>query len=359
MNKNKYCLSFLASLAVLPLQVSADSAPMEQQQVVPLSTGEPLNKCNPSTPGYFYPAEYKLCDHTDLFVTADFLYWSHNQMSGTNVLANRVRDTATTEHSLALMRVSGYRPAFKVGVGTGLPGYDNWKIEADYIWYHHKTGTNFSAEAPDVIIPYENGAFTASHLKSTFKTQYNIIDLKVGRPFYLSRRLIIDPFFGIRGFWTTDTEKLRFNLIPGGNIPPGSLFVSTTIAKFWGIGPHVGFDLKGLIKWGVYLVGKSAFTVAYQKTERLTHISRPLSSVIPFQVDSIAEPKFMQVQSMLDSSIGLGWGDYFGNRNCHFDFAVTYDYIAHLLIGLNNIFVDYVENHYYFQGLTFKAQLNF
>lgn len=337
------------ALGLLPLLGFADTC-------CPLIPGDPIEE-NQVCPGYFYPALYDVGSCLDISVSGDFIYWNASKQLNAIAFEETVIP-GVSAHTDVIIHRFGYRPGFKVGIGLGLPGFDHFSFNAEYLSYDHTTTKTHTAGPGQFlttlagIVPFPLPQPIATHVESKWHFELNTVQLTFSRPFYLGTRLILDPAFGLKAFWYDEKQSIDFDLITGA--------VGTQRGHFksWALGPYVNIKAKGLLWCGTYLLAKFGFLVPYQKhTKDLFQADFPFvgKDQIDFDFD---KKKPYAFEPYLESGLGLGWGHYFCDCSWHADMAVTYDYFGALFHFLANIGGPMAKDHW-MHGLTVRAQFDF
>jgi hypothetical protein len=163
----------------------------------------------------------------DVFLTANFIWWKVVQegtsyaISGVNLGAAPASDPYIAVSKGKKKSIGeDWAPGFKVGIGLNL-NHDGWDLYAQYTWLHakkHSSSLSLKAPAgteaingilpldrlPELavegggIIGYGNRAFAKS-ASASWAHHLNVIDLELGRNFYLSQYLTMRPYIGFKG----------------------------------------------------------------------------------------------------------------------------------------------------------------
>lgn len=311
--------------------------------------------CDELPEGPLYSSKYFLCgsDCMEFFVAGEFLYWQYKMQGSQEEQIGQFQQPVGNVTTNTALRVhTKYKPGFRITAGVNLTEYDDWSGQVVYTWFNGTDSANKSATGADFITP-KNGITPqahASNLHATNHTQINFLSGTMGRPSYFGQRLILNPYFGLKGFWQKMTEHQDFTVIGG---LPGSIDIA---GKVWGIGPYAGLDLKGLLCWGAYLTGHMGITEAYVRiTENNKIVNFPSSAVNNFLFTY--KGKNIETAEIYEGNIGLGWGTYFGRHRYHADFAFVWDFITIPDMVGPPSFGGVTE--FYLQGLSVKAQLDF
>lgn len=361
--------TFILLTAGLSILGYADDRADNEQYCCPLLPPEPIGSCQLPV-GYFPPAQYvfqNCC--TDITLGGEFIYWEANFDGLPQVATNASGTVFTGTGNLTVFKLltqdQGYRPGFKIFAGIGFPRFDNWEMNAEYTWLHHTSTNRFNAETDGFIISRfvpQLAIIPASSLRSVQKLNLDFCSLTLGRSFYLSQRLIVRPFVGLKSWWASQRHDLFFDITLFPGAPQTILF---TKSGLWGVGPYVGSYIQGLLWCGTYLIGKAGVWPVYTRLNKYrTFINYPLVFNFPppnfpglvYDERNIDQPS--NTQMMYEGMVGLGWGTYFCNCNYHLDFSVGWELMTNWELQLGSA-SGLPMREFYYQGLSVKAQLDF
>lgn len=252
-------------------------------------------------------------DGADIFITADFLYWIGNESGLAFALKNGSGGSPEGSQKLVSPHFK-YEPGFRLGVGYNLP-HDGWDLYADWTWLMSKADRDIRPNSGGVLIPtiinldaieeISGGLTSAS---ANWKTHLNIIDLELGRQFFVSKWLTLRPHFGLRNAWVNQTYRQRYN----------GLFDSTTgilrneeKCKFWGIGLRGGLNNQWGMGHGFSLYGDLAVSLLFGRF----HIDENQDFEATDGGTSFTaldwKNKFTACRAVTDLAAGVRWAQYF------------------------------------------------
>jgi hypothetical protein len=153
-----------------------------------------------------------------------------------------------------------YQPGFKVGFEMALA---NWGWFADFTYFDFADMRSVSSSEEGFlfsrwILPGVVLNNSSSHIKAKWSLRMEVLNVEAERKFYVGRRLMLKPHFGIAAAWIDQRFKGRFLL----NIPVNELKMRHE-SDSWGIGPRVGVDMDWRIFRGFGLVGTAATDLLY------------------------------------------------------------------------------------------------
>jgi hypothetical protein len=272
-NKNwAFALSILSLSTAL---VAADQASTQQ-------TNPPMPMGVTSQPtGVITPPVAPAVNHgADLFISADFIYWKAYQngleYANSAVAADPTTPPATLAQGSYATPKGEFQPGFKVGLGLEFE-HDGWDLFAQYTWLAptSKTTSTVAPTAPNGLYAVVGslaagnalgvGPASLSSASAKFTMHYNVVDLEVGRNFFLSRYMTLRPHFGLKADWITQRMNVSQDFL---GVEFSGLYNSEQSnhkLKTWGLGIRCGLDPVWHFSrsWGMY--GEFAFSALYSR----------------------------------------------------------------------------------------------
>ena len=201
----------------------------------------------------------------DVFVTADFIYWT-GRLENIDYAQTGVSRASDTESSLDLLNKQGTQvtpqhkmsPGFKAGIGLDLK-HDGWDTYAQYTYFHTSATSQNTfddhaaslSEFSDRFI-FDTSTTSIKSGSSAWHLHFNNIDWELGRNYYISPKLLLRPFTGLKGTWqsqsfdvlysnlsdlqTDGTHQKTFNQSSIGN------YSISNKENFWGVGIRTGLN---------------------------------------------------------------------------------------------------------------------
>jgi len=171
--------------------------------------------------------------------------------------------------------------------------------------------------------------------KSRWELDFNLVDLNLGRNFYLSQFLTMRPFIGLRGTWQSQCWDLDYiaqdnnpTQAPGFflNSPSNSVLVGSGPYSIkqeidvWGIGANGGFNLAFFMSknWSIYGdIGLSALWVDYQlsRKDRISFQCDPTIEEPGVTTVDLDNKSFYGLKYVVDLGLGLRWQMRFSDDN--------------------------------------------
>lgn len=327
-----------------------------QPEMIP---GDPVI-CGQFGPIYPQDASVDLacsCLDLDMYVTADFIYWS--TYTFTSIVGFKNTATGGTEE---LNVKDHYRPGFKLGAGieTCLVNLD-----LQYIWWHHVQKTNYTAGANESILPVTFSEFLGllvapnySQLRSKWTTHLDQLYFTAQRPFYLGTRLTATAVVGILAQWLKHRTLIDCINEVNGPAPGINGFVDSK-HNYWTVGPATGIRGKILFDYGFRFLANFDLALVYQYyTKGISTLSfPPVNPANPF-ANSTEKWKFhKRFRAVTYWGLGLGWESYLCCNRYHANFSLLYEIITNTSNSSNWDHI--LLSDTYFHGWTLEARFDF
>jgi hypothetical protein len=191
-------------------QSMSDNKLTDQQRYM-----QEINKITPT-------AEPAVTRCADPFLTADFIWW-RPQQDGLEYAFNGTSDGSVDADKGRLHRPHfEYQPGFKVGAGLKFR-HDGWDIFAQYTWLRsdeddsrssvHSDADGDSNVQSNIFIPDSLGGletFWADEAKANWSLHFNVLDLELGRNFWISKWLTLRPFVGMKFSWNDQKYNVEY-----------------------------------------------------------------------------------------------------------------------------------------------------
>jgi len=206
----------------------------------------------------------------DVFLTADFIYWKATQdgLSVTDLIGSSI-----------ITPNFKWEPGFKVGLGLNL-SHDGWDVYAQYTWLHSSS--------------HKNATSGDWHL------HFNVIDLELGRNFYVSQFLTIRPHFGLKGTWQEQGIT--------GASTAYTTFLATQKQDTWGLGISSGLNTAWHFTTSWSIFGDIAWSAMW------THYN---AATTDFSPSLKLKGDNYRIRNVAEFELGLRWETWFYDDNYH------------------------------------------
>ncbi len=303
----------------------------------------------------------------DLFFTADFIYWVGNESGLDFVVKN---DCNTNYTSNARFKSPGFKwePGFRVGLGYNLP-HDGWDLYANWTWLISRADRNVSTTDGEVLYPtflninqIDSVCGSVGCANAKWKTHLNVIDLELGRQFFVSKWLTVRPHFGLRNAWayqhfnldycgnfntyhnnescsntcgcslssssSDDSSDSCYHYIPNRR---GSVY-SDNSCKFWGLGLRGGLNTQWGLGCGFSLYGDLALSMLFGRFHVKQDENFHPQDEASLKTNDIVD-KFTACRAVTDLAAGLRWDQNFDRDRFHFRLQAGWE--QHLFFSQN------------------------
>lgn len=250
-----------------------------------------------------------------------------------------------------------YDWGFRVGLGYLTPR-DNWQVEADWARYNHSASDRVSKDGdpnPNNVLATSGGGsgefispFWVAQLfanpglmnraKALFNLEMDLLDIELGREFYLSNFLIVRPFVGFRAAWIDQKYRLSYTSFNFQQLTaPFTGDISRLIFvkmknDMRGFGGRMGLGTKWVIWKGLGLCAEGAFSILRSRysLSYFLHDRQPVPQLNLLGSGTVAAFPVVQGQAPFDDSyrvknklytntlisdffVGLCWEQSFSN----------------------------------------------
>jgi hypothetical protein len=350
-NYIKTSLCFL--LASASLFAAKDKPEMEQQ-----NHQQGYSQDNTQMIGaYNAPGRYDIQKSWDWYTSASFIYWqslAHDLYFATwnnSPVRNAGFNPAQSAHHQMADYKFNFHPGFKFGLGLNT-NYDDWNLFLRYTWLHPSSSHISVRDSADVDYLILQGNFDPEHSNSLnraqahWKAKLNVLDLELGRSFYVGKNLIFNVNAGPKFYVTHFNEKVYYFTTASDLI-----FRSYSNKNHeWGIGARLGFESNWLIGAGFRMFGNGSYSLAYQHNKMMYY-------GMPSSIDTNPTFKFFHyrdsqksVVGITELALGLGYATYLNHQKYNLDISASYEFqlwtdqISHLAYA--NVQTNYITSQF-------------
>lgn len=301
----------------------------------------------------------------NLIVSADFIWWK-TIISNLEYAVSGIHDsTITADQSVTKGHLKSpkfrFEPGFKVGLGV-LTNHDGWDIDVQYTWLRGKKHKNSIDAIPgqgldtsfsDVgrgggVAPDHALLFATAQLKQHF----TVLDSELGRNFFISHRLTLRPYSGLKFGWIDEKFHIDYSLMPNP-------FTYKLKQKMFGVGIRTGLDTVWHFNKHLGIYADLAITGLWSFLEdRCKQTLTDTTTNIPVITLNTKE-KLQGIINVFEFGLGLTYMQWLSQDR--YQIFVKAGWEEQLWNSFNN-FVDAVilrSGNLSIQGLTVKAGFNF
>lgn len=306
----------------------------------------------------------RACDcGVDFFITADFTWWKAKEdglefastqpcnqgpnyvgPSGLNnscgpLLVEPTQGKVYNTHSK-------YKPGFKVGIGLDFCDW-GWDLYANYTWFRtNHDNSNNNSEGTSVTpasglflfdsywsagMPQGQGPAIYSSASSKWNLRLNVIDLELGRKFWIGKHIMFRPHAGFKGVWNRQNLHNRYNnYSPAQNgddtpMPVGGYVDMFNHIKADGIGIRCGFDGAWHFSRGFSIIGNYALTGLWQQFKMHRYDQVTDGRNVEYGYPVYFKDKFYTVTPVFEWMLGLKWETWWSGDNYHFAIRAAWE----------------------------------
>ncbi|MCX6989339.1 MAG: Lpg1974 family pore-forming outer membrane protein [Chlamydiae bacterium] len=375
---NKNWAFALGMISLSTALVAADQAPDMDQKQPPMPMGVTSQPTGVITP----PVAPRVSNGADFFVSADFIYWYAQQDGLSYAFSGELGSPAnpSPSHSYQEQVNRKWEPGFKLGAGMEFE-HDGWDLFAEWTWLNPITDNESSVEndSDDLYsytLPVSGGGLpglvTAESLdkaEGSWSLHYNVIDLELGRNFFLSRNLTLRPHIGLKTAWINQKFHKEYSATdldftgPNNTITLTGEIENKQSQESWGMGIRFGLDPVWHISrnWGIY--GNVALSALYQYYSTTEKVSVAGSSSL-FLLDDPIDFTFRHTKKsnhtltpVLELGLGLEYMTWFYDEAYMLELKAGWE--EQVWFNTNQFQSATAQGNLALQGFTMKAGFHF
>ncbi len=267
----------------------------------------------------------------DWFITGDYTYWTARE-KGLEYAVSVATQEVNPEQGVAQGQIyrlgNKWASGFKVGLGTDFC-HDGWDLYAEYTWFkkteNSHTPDDFTTERgrPAGVLALQDGFWDVnatiispdgsdrySGASAQWRLNMNVVDLELGRNFYVSPRLMLRPFYGLKGAWNKQHIDVSFTgtMNGAGTFPITIINSMTNKIKNWGIGVRAGMDTSWHFSRNFSIIGDMAFTGLWEefKIKRFDTRTDIATNIVTGSNVNLKESQYT-VEPVIEWMLGLKW----------------------------------------------------
>lgn len=314
----------------------------------------------------------------DVFITADFIWWNASQEGISYAVTGFVTDDGADPFASASKGKYNYvgsdwAPGFKVGLGLNL-SHDGWDLYSQYTWLHASDSSSLSrtdgVAYAGSLLPFDDGpTITGNKVKADWDLHFNVIDLELGRNFYLSQFLTMRPFIGFKATWQDQdlkvtTESNQFTIDGNGQQPDTQVtgpFVHKNATDVWGIGVRGGLNVSWYMSKSWSLYGDLAWTTMWTDYDKLTRSDTLYDSSTGNSKTyfNVSNDDLYTVKYIGEMELGLRWEMWFYDDNYHFAIQAGWEQQVWVNWGQFVEVLDHINHDLSLHGLNLKFRFDF
>lgn len=310
-------------------------------------------------------------DGADVFLTADFIYWSVREEGlsfATSGFETNNVGSATLSKGSVYEPDFKWDPGFKVGLGLAL-GHDGWDIFLQYTWMNSNSdsekATNTTSAATDLLSTWifdpADPSKPLTLAKGSWSLNYNTADLELGRHYFISHYLTLRPHVGLKASWQKQKNRVKYQETANGGV-----ITETRLnmrERFFGIGLCAGMNSNWHFdkNWSMYGdFALSALASHFSVDQKYTNFNITNSVASQSLVLANFKNTIDTIKPVLELGMGVQWDYWFNDDSYHVGLSLGWE--QQLWWGMNqfqNTFTGADYGDLTMQGVTFKFRFDF
>lgn len=301
------------------------------------------------------PAVRPLTCNGDIVITVAGFYWNAHQDGMEYAIDNQIKNPGEEPILQDIQELNNLVDAqyenphfkwdfgFKIGLGYNST-CDGWDIGVLWTWYRGKASSHIEADSDDnhtfvtlwsAFAPPSGSVTYATDISTYWKLQLNLVDIELGREFWVSRYLTFRPHMGLRIAFLKQDYHIENK---GGSWDSISLLNNEVDLDndFKGVGIRGGFDTIWNFGRGWALYGNFAAAIIYGKFH-VEHDEDNRLAVAPHTKTDILDTKdsFRASRGIVDFAIGIQWSTMF--CQCRYALTAMLGWEHHLFFDQNQM----------------------
>jgi hypothetical protein len=270
-------------------------------------------------------------------VSADVLLWQANE-NGLGYVVQSTPGIAPIGGDQAVENGQILNPdfdwdwGFRIGLDYSMP-HDGWDLFAE--WTHFTTTANDSTTPPlgGTLFPVwqspESTTFISEELTQAserWRLRLNVIDLELGREFFVSKWLTLRPHMGLRNAWVR--QRYHVDYTAAAVVTQDHIKMRN---RFWGIGLRGGMDSQWGLGCGWSLYGNLAIALLRGNFRvDQTEVVEPSDLSTP-----IFKDRLQLTRATTDLEFGIRWDQVFMCEAFRMMLQVGWEH--HMFFGQNQL----------------------
>lgn len=295
-------------------------------------------------------ANYKLRDPKGWFITGSVFYWNAHEDGLEFGITDEANSGNRTIHDGEMENLDfHWDVGFKLGLGYRFD-HDGWDLYAN--WTHFNTTAHEDESSGNCqggghvffplftdLVPADNmNQISASDVDAHWKLRLNLIDLELGRHFFVSKWLSVRPHMGLRAAWVKQHYDIDYSCLSNIDTDFHGSFVSDETEmtnKYTGLGVRGGFNTRWGLGSGWSIYGDAAISLLYGRF----HVHYEEDGKVAFAASGSDvldfEDSFHATRAITDLGLGLMYEHTFNKAKWHL--AVSLGWEHHLFFSQNQL----------------------
>ncbi len=301
------------------------------------------------------PARPVVKDPFGLTLKGDALFWQANETDLCYAVLNEGGTTYLNDGEMEKVGKTDWDWGFKLAAGYDMP-HDGWDLFLQWTRFYTDEDKSTSANSGGMVFPtYFNADLSSSGTPSQLSGGFananaywnmhlNLLDLELGREFYVSKWLTLRPHGGLRTAWIRQYVRINYlksntdtfgNKGVGPSLPAGQNVHVSLKNDFWGIGLRGGLDGDWGVGYGISIFGELAAALLLGDFD--VHVKEKRVTASPEEIRLNLDNDDQEVTRLtVDFAMGLRYQHRFADDR--YGFMIQMGWEQHMFLGQNQLF---------------------
>lgn len=230
---------------------------------------------------------------------------------------------------------------FKVGVGYNFE-HDGWDANAQYTYFDTSGSASSNPGSASVVVPLVGWAslpegaggdeffIYADNATAQSNLEFDVVDLLLGRNYFVSKYLSMKPSFGLKAAWIKFNKEAAFTggnqqvASPelGFNLGDASIYVKDR-SNYWGMGPATGVDTNWYLGSGFSIFGNASGSLLFGRYQVWHKENSTITNRSDKTID--LDANMHAFVPVVDMNLGLAYGTYVANKEQYIELSIGYE----------------------------------
>ncbi len=332
MNQHPKNLSLAALVLMGLIGVTRSGSPHQSHNVISSHLSSSVKPKHDSSPRVsieavsdITPSARGCKEVSGAYVVGSFLYWN----SGYSDVELSARRESTGDENQKFKTISmdkAYSPGFQIGLGANF-ARDGWDLFLNWTSLQSHPSQSAQTQTPKLVAldSEPNNIFLSNHFQSDWHFNFNVLDLELGRLFYISHQLSLRPHAGLKSAWIQQNLKITYWNVINQN---AASFQTPQQGQFkdhmWGMGPRLGLKSRWILgSCNIAFLGNIAASLLWEDFHPSSSVSYLDPNGDPPRIHKIHGPQ-QQLNAVAEAFLGLDWGHCFQNKT-YLNLAAGYE----------------------------------
>ena len=202
---------------------------------------------------------------------------------------------------------------------------DKWDLCGVWTYYHNSSSdSKEGSETAGYYLIYSSNPQGIS-VKASYMLNYNMLNLELGKGFYLFEDVSLKPHFGAQGGWIYQTFKSHFVALHQrqGQNPFEGEGVLVGRNNYWGVGITGGIESNWHLTSNFNLFGNFSAALLYGELKMNQRTKEQVDLGAPMRDTFVLSAKEYDMVPHMQAMLGFSWGTCFNDEKMFFGLRVA------------------------------------